>query len=194
MIAFLNGTLAYKDAESAIIEANGVGFELAMSIHAIASLPQVGNPAQVFTYMNVKDDGISLYGFLDPSEKELFKQLISISGVGPKMAISALSTFKPADLIASITSGDVTAISKISGVGKKTAQRIILELQGMLKTDASAIDLLEDSQSTQMRDAAAALESMGFSSQEVADALKGCVDGDAGSIIRYALKHMGGAR
>lgn len=194
MIAFINGTLAYKDAESVIIEANGIGYRLAMPLHSLEELPQIGNPAQVHTHMSVKEDGISLYGFLDLSEKELFTRLISINGVGPKMAISALSTFKPAELISSITSGDVTAVSKIPGIGKKTAQRIILELQGILKTDASAENLIDDPANTSMRDAATALESMGFSSQEVVNALKGCTESSTSEVIRYALKHMGGAR
>lgn len=194
MIAFLKGILAYKDAESAIIEANGIGYQLAMPLHALASLPQVGNPAQAWTYMHVKEDDISLFGFLDPTEKDLFTKLISISGVGPKIAISALSTYKAPDLMSAIATGDVSAISKIPGIGKKTAQRMILELQGLLKTDASAENIIEDPSNAQMRDAAAALESMGFSSQEVANALKGCTETSASGIIRYALKNMGGSR
>lgn len=194
MIAFLKGTIAFKDAESVIIEANGIGYELAMPLHALASLPQTGSEAQVWTYMNVKEDDISLFGFLDPAEKELFIKLISISGVGPKMGISALSTFKPAELIAAIGAGDVTAISKIPGVGKKTAQRMILELQGLLKTESAGGTLFEEPDNSPKRDAVAALESMGFSSQEVSDALKGCTHQDTSSIIRYALRSMGGKR
>lgn len=194
MIAFLNGTLAYKDAESAIIEAGGIGYQLAMPLHALASLPQTGNPVQVWTYMHVKEDDISLYGFTEPSEKALFTKLISISGVGPKMAISALSTFKPADLVTAITTGDVATISKVPGVGKKTAQRIVLELQGLLKTDAEAENLIVDPDNAEMNAATAALESMGFSSQEVASSLKGCTETTTSDIIRYALKHIGGSR
>lgn len=194
MIAFLNGTLAYKDADHAIIEAGGIGYQLAMPLHALASLPQTGNPVQVWTYMHVKEDDISLYGFIDPSEKALFTKLISISGVGPKMAISALSTFKPADLVTAITTGDVTTISKVPGVGKKTAQRIVLELQGLLKTDETAESLIDDPGNVEMSAAAAALESMGFSSQEVAASLKGCTETTTSDIIRYALKHIGGGR
>lgn len=193
MIAFLKGILAYKDAESVIIEAGGIGYELAMPLHALASMPQTGQPVQVWTYMNVKEDGISLYGFLDPSEKQLFCQLIAISGVGPKIAISALSTYKPLELISAIGAGDVAAVSKIPGIGKKTAQRMILELQGLLKTDDSTQSLLESDDNKQLRDAALALESMGFSSQEVASALKGCTLVNTSDIIRFALKHMGGA-
>lgn len=194
MISYLKGTLAYKDADCAIIEVNGIGYELAMSLHALASLPQTGSTTQVWTYMQVKEDDVSLFGFLDPSEKALFEKLISISGVGAKIALSALSTYRTGDLVAAISAGDVTAISKIPGIGKKTAQRMILELQGLLKTDDSAENLLDDPGNAPMRDAAAALESMGFSSQEVSEALKGCTSSDISEIIRYALKSMGGAR
>lgn len=194
MIAFLKGTLAYKDAESVIIETGGIGYQLAMPLHALTSLPQVGSTVQVWTYMHVKEDDISLFGFTDPTEKDLFTKLISISGVGPKMAISALSTYKPNELVAAIGAGDVTAISKIQGIGKKTAQRMILELQGLLKTDVGTENLFSEPDNEAMHDAAAALESMGFSSQEVSEALKCCTESTTSGIIRYALKHMGGSR
>lgn len=194
MIAFLKGTLAYKDAESVIIETGGIGYQLAMPLHALTSLPQVGSTVQVWTYMHVKEDDISLFGFTDSTEKDLFTKLISISGVGPKMAISALSTYKPNELVAAIGAGDVTAISKIQGIGKKTAQRMILELQGLLKTDVGTENLFSEPGNEAMHDAAAALESMGFSSQEVSEALKDCTESTTSGIIRYALKHMGGSR
>lgn len=194
MIAFIKGIVAYKDAESAIIETGSIGYELAMSVHALATLPACGNPAQVWTYLHVKEDDISLFGFSEPAERELFEKLIAVSGIGPKMAISALSTFKPADFVAHIAAGDVTAISTIPGVGKKIAQRMILELQGVLKTSGTFETLALDETNRPLQDAAAALESMGFSNEEVATALKGCTEADTSSIIRYALKHMGGTQ
>lgn len=192
MIAFIKGIVAYKDAERAIIETGGIGYDLAMSIHALASLPACGNPAQVWTYLHVKEDDISLFGFSDPSERELFEKLIAVSGIGPKMAISALSTFKPADFVAHIAAGDVTAISTIPGVGKKIAQRLILELQGILKTSDGFEALVANGDNRPLQDAASALESMGFSPEEVSASLKGCTESDVSAIIRYALKHMGG--
>lgn len=192
MIAFIRGIVVYKDAEGAIIEAGGIGYELTMSVHALASLPACGERAQVWTHLAVKEDDISLFGFSDPAERELFEKLIAVSGIGAKMAISALSTFKPADLVAHIAAGDVAAISTISGVGKKTAQRMILELQGALKTSGTfdALGALDGSRPLQ--DAAAALESMGFSAEEVAVALKDCTETETGAILRFALKRMGG--
>lgn len=192
MLAYIKGVVAYKDAEQAIIEVGGIGYELAMSVHALASLPATGSPAQVWTYLQAKEDGIALFGFSEPKEKELFLQLIAVSGIGPRMALSALSTFKPEELVANIAAGDITAISTISGVGKKTAQRIVLELQGVLKAD-DALPAASPEVASQMRDAASALESMGFTPEEVSAALKGCAETTTSAIVRYALKHVGGA-
>lgn len=192
MIAFIKGIVAYKDGESAIIEAGGIGYELTMSVHALATLPSCGNPAQVWTYLAVKEDDISLFGFSDPAERELFEKLIAVNGIGPKMAISALSTFKPSEFIAHIAAGDVSAVSTIPGVGKKIAQRMILELQGALKTSTTFDIPVSGEDNRSLQDAASALEVMGFSAEEVAVSLKGCTESETGAIIRYALKHMGG--
>ena len=192
MLAYIKGVLAYKDAEHAIIEAGGIGYELSMSIHALAELPSVGNPAQVWTYLHVKEDGWSLYGFSDPLEKEMFTKLIGVSGIGPKMALSALSTFRPSELGAHIAAGDVTAISTISGIGKKTAQRVVLELQGVLSASEGVLGQSGGEIAAELRDASAALESMGFSAEEITAALKGCTSSDTSGIIRYALKNLGG--
>ena len=193
MLAYIKGIVTYKDGEYAIVETGGIGYELLMSTHALASLPPVGNAAQVWTYLNVKEDGWSLFGFADPAEKEMFVRLIGVSGIGPKIAISALSTFKAPELAASISAGDIAAVSTISGIGKQTAQRIVLELQGVLAASDADASISAGNASTQIRDAAAALESMGFSADEIASALKGCAEKETSAIIRYALKHMGGA-
>lgn len=193
MLSYIRGTVTYKDAEGAIIEAGGIGYELSMSIHALASLSQVGATAQVWTYLSVKDDGIALFGFADPAEKNLFVKLIAVSGIGPKMALSALSTFRPAELVNCIAAGDVSAISTIPGVGKKTAQRMILDLQGILKTDAS-LDASSIDGVPHARDAIRALESMGFTAEEARASLADCTESTLDGIIRHALKHLGGAR
>ncbi len=192
MLAYIKGVLTYKDAERAIIEAGGIGYELSMSIHALAELPALGNPVQVWTYMHVKEDGWSLFGFSEPSEKEMFIKLIGVSGIGPKMALSALSTFRAPELAVHIAAGDVTAISSISGVGKKTAQRIVLELQGVLSSADTGFNAVSGQDVSELKDATAALESMGFSAEEISSALKGCTAHDTSGIIRYALKNLGG--
>lgn len=193
MIAYVKGIIARKDGYGVILEANGIGYEMSMSSKALGTLPAVGNTAQVWTYLHVKDDGMSLFGFCDAAEKEMFAKLIGVSGIGPKMAISALSTFNPKELASAIAAGDVTRISSVPGIGKKTAQRVVLELQGMLKSEADQFGTAgESAKSGAMADASAALESMGFTSPEIAAALKGCTSEDVSAIMRYALKQLGG--
>lgn len=193
MIAYVKGIIARKDGYGVILEANGIGYEMSMSSKALGTLPAVGNTAQVWTYLHVKDDGMSLFGFCDAAEKEMFAKLIGVSGIGPKMAISALSTFNPKELASAIAAGDVTRISSVPGIGKKTAQRVVLELQGILKSEADQFGTAgETAKSGAMADASAALESMGFTSPEIAAALKGCTSEDVSAIMRYALKQLGG--
>lgn len=193
MIAYVKGIIARKDGYGVILEANGIGYEMSMSSKALGTLPAVGNTAQVWTYLHVKDDGMSLFGFCDAAEKEMFAKLIGVSGIGPKMAISALSTFNPKELASAIAAGDVTRISSVPGIGKKTAQRVVLELQGILKSEAGQFGTAgESAKSGAMADASAALESMGFTSPEIAAALKGCTSEDVSAIMRYALKQLGG--
>lgn len=193
MIAYLKGLIAAKDAYGIVMDVGGVGYSLLLSTNALAQLPMVGNPAQVFTYMQVKEDGIALFGFYDMAEKDMFTKLIGVSGIGPKMALSALSTFKPQELAAVIADGDIARVSTISGVGKKTAQRIVLELQGILKSEATLFNMPAE-KSGAMADAAQALESMGFSADEISAALQGFTNTgqDVSAIVRYALKNMGG--
>lgn len=192
MIAYLKGIVAAVDPYSLVLDVNGVGYELAMSTKALASLPTVGNTVQVSTYMQVKDDGISLFGFMDAQEKAMFTRLVGVSGIGPKMALAALSTYAAGELAAIIAEGDVTMISRVPGIGKKTAQRVVLELQGVLKTESQAAPSAP--QGSALADASAALQSMGFSADEVAAAFKGvAADGlDASALIKLGLKSMGG--
>ena len=128
MIAFLKGRLAGKTAAAAFIDVNGVGYAVGMSQASLSKLPEAGASVAVHTYLQVRDDAIALYGFMTVEEKALFERLIGVGGVGPKVALAALSVFTPQALVAAIAAQDVAAVSKIPGVGKKTASRIILEL------------------------------------------------------------------
>ena len=130
MIAFLKGTLAGKTATTAYIEVNGVGYAVGMSQASLSKLPETGAPVEVHTFLQVRDDALALYGFLALEEKALFERLIGVGGVGPKVALAALSAFSPAGLVAAVQAQDVAAVQRIPGVGKKTASRIILELKG----------------------------------------------------------------
>lgn len=193
MIAFLDGTLAGKTVDMAVVNVNGVGFGVSMSQAALSKLPEVGSAVQVRTYMHVTDGGITLYGFLADEEKAMFEKLIGVSGVGPKMALAALSTFSPKALADAIAAQDATQVSKIPGVGKKTAQRIILELKGAL--DENLGDVFSDAGTTILEDrlnsAMEALLSMGFTHAEAELALKGAPEGATEqALLQYALKRL----
>ena len=125
MIAFLKGRLAGKTATAAFVDVNGVGYAVGMSQASLAKLPEAGAPVEVHTYLQVREDAVALYGFLSIEEKALFERLIGVSGVGPKVALAALSVFTPQALVSAIAAQDVAGVSKIPGVGKKTASRII---------------------------------------------------------------------
>ncbi|MEG1907766.1 MAG: Holliday junction branch migration protein RuvA [Gordonibacter sp.] len=195
MIAFLKGRLAGKSPTTALIEVNGVGYAVAMSQAGLSKLPEAGGSVEVQTYMQVRDDGIALFGFLSHEEKALFERLISVGGVGPKVALAALSVFTPQALASAIASQDVAAVSKIPGVGKKTASRIILELKGSLDQGiAGLFDSPTPLSATdgRLRAAHEALLSMGFTSAEADLALKGVPEGAAeGVLLQYALKRLG---
>lgn len=202
MIAFLKGTLAGKTATTAYIEVNGVGFAVGMSQASLSKLPELGGPVQVHTYLQVREDEMSLYGFLSLEEQALFEQLIGVSGIGPKVALAALSAFpSPQALAAAIAAQDVAAVQRIPGVGKKTASRIILELKGSLD---HGLDQLFGADGSSAAPAAAsgaelagareALLSMGFTPAEVDLSLKGAAeDADTEALLKYALKRLGTA-
>lgn len=194
MIASLRGTLLEKTLTGAVIEVGGIGFSVGMSANAIASLPALGETAHVLTYLSVREDDLSLYGFSDTSERELFTKLIGVSGVGPKVALAALSTFPADKLVEVIAAGDVKRVSTVPGVGKKTAQRIVLELKGSIEGGLSAQDnLLDGVTGASLAEATEALLGMGFTSAEAQVALQH-YEGDAADVsevVRYALKRLG---
>lgn len=193
MIAFLDGTVAGKTLTSALVSVGGVGFEVGMSSSALSKLPEAGEHVVVFTHLQVRDDGMSLFGFLSQDEKALFEKLISVGSVGPKIALAALSTYSPQQLAGFIAAQDVTAIQRVPGIGKKMASRIILELKGSLAEEA--VGLFGDGGvggSQAMADARAALLSMGFTEAEVDLSLKDAPDGaDDSALLQYALKKLG---
>ena len=195
MIAFLKGVLAGKTAACAYIDVQGVGYAVGMSQGALSKLPAVGEPVQVHTYLQVSDNGIALYGFLTLEEKALFERLIGVSGVGPKVALAALSSFAPEALVAAVQAQDVAAVQKIPGVGKKTASRIILELKGTLEGGMASLfsqGEVEPARNLAVQGATEALLSMGFTSAEAEVALRGAPeDAGEGALLQYALKRLG---
>ena len=143
MISFLIGTIEDKQENSLLLDVGGVGFEMSISSNTFSALPMVGESVKVLTYMSVREDDISLYGFSSKEEKDLFIKLISVSGIGPKVAISILSGLTLNALSIAIANKDVKMLSKIKGLGAKTAERICVEL----KDKVSAFPLIDGNQS-----------------------------------------------
>lgn len=193
MISFLKGNLVATDEEGIVIEVNNVGYRVSMSLLSISKLGAIGSQVQVLTYLYVREDALVLFGFSSDEERDLFERLIAISGVGPKVALSALSRFEPHELIGAIVGQDVAAVQKIPGVGKKTASRIVLELKDVL-AQGTVGSLPSESQPEAQSVSAAtdALLSMGFTSTEAELALKGAPESASDSeLLRYALKRLG---
>ena len=196
MIAFLTGRVAGRTPTHALIEVGGVGYQLAMSTGSIAALPADGGDVTVHTYLYVREDELSLFGFESLAEKKAFEALITVSGVGPKVALAALSTLSPDDLAAAVEGGDVAMISSVPGIGGKTAQRIILDLKGKLGLTVARAGGASHAGASTASEASDALLAMGFSAAEVATALKGYEgpSGDAQALLKYALKRLGSGR
>ncbi len=193
MISFLHGVLAAKTAGSAIIEVGGIGYEVAMSGRGLSRLGQVGERVQVLTHLQVRDDALVLYGFSSQGEKEVFARLISVSSVGPKVALSVLSTYDPEEVIAAIAAQDLAAIQRVPGVGKKMASRIVLELKDSFAASDQGLPSSVSARSADAKKGAAeALLSMGFTSEEAELALRGASpDADEAGLLQYALKRLG---
>jgi len=178
MIGYLKGKVKDLSPSGALLEVNGVGYEVICSGAAFSRLSGVrkGEDGEVYTYMQVKEDGISLFGFADLREKDLFLKLISVQGVGAKMAISVLSSMRPEELSEAIATADSKRLSAVKGLGKKTAERIILELHGKISADEILGDSVNASPvhtvSGDDDDAVSALMGLGFTKQESARAVE----------------------
>lgn len=140
MISFLIGIIEEKQENLLVLNVNGVGYELTVSSNTLSALPMEGETVKVLTYMAVREDGVYLFGFSAKEERDLFYKLISVSGIGPKMAISILSGLSLSDLVMAIINQDHKLLSKIKGLGKKTAERICLELKDKLSITRETAD------------------------------------------------------
>ena len=201
MIAYLRGKVLQINAETAILDVNGVGYEVYCSGAAFKKLV-VGQVGELHTYLQVKEDGITLFGFADPKEKELFLKLITVSGVGPKMGISILAAMSGEEFARAIATADVKGLSKVKGLGKKTAEKIVLELHGKI----SAAEVLGASGETvgaetaqtvakatpQEEEAISALMGLGFTRAESAQAVKKAKDLGASSVEEIIMKALQG--
>ena len=200
MFYYLCGELAYKDLSTCVIDCSGVGYKLTVSQITSESLASsVGKRVKLFTYLAVREDGIELFGFGSDEERACFNRLTSVSGVGPKAAMSILSIMTPADLAAAICTENTKAIAKASGIGGKTAARIILELKDKISKDISIpdADMLNSNSSIpakggkNLSEAAEALMVLGYDKSTVLNVLKDIdTNINVGDIIRLALRKL----
>ena len=137
MIAHLRGKLLTKHPNQAIVETGGVGYDVVISVPTYSDLPGAGSEVALHIHTHVREDQIALYGFLHPSEKQLFEKLLTVSGIGPKLAITILSGMAADAMVAAIRGNDVARLTKIPGIGKKTAERMVLELRDKLPVTTS---------------------------------------------------------
>lgn len=176
MLAMLTGSVALIEVGCAVIDVGGVGFEVRMPSSDLSTM-HTGNQVRIYTYLNVTNDNITLYGFLATSSKQLFTQLQKVSGVGPKVALSLLSTLTPTMLTKAVFEGDVAALSSAPGLGKKGAQKIILELSGKMNVSSDDVNTeIADEGSQQVIEG---LQSLGWQQAEAQKVVRRiCQDGD----------------
>lgn len=198
MFSYIKGNLEVKNLNYVVIDVNGIGFKIFMSESAIQRLEETGNNVKIYTHMNVKEDDISLYGFITSEELRMFELLIGVSGVGAKSAISMLSSITPSKFALAVISNDVKTLTKIPGIGPKSAQRIILELKDKLKTEEAIqtnnielkASIVEDNK---LEEAVQALKVLGYTRQEIESALAKIEINTltVEDIIRKALSFLG---
>jgi Holliday junction DNA helicase RuvA len=160
MIGRLSGVLLERDFSSCLIDVNGVGYEVAIPLSTFDKLPLENREITLFIHTQVREDAITLFGFATLEERKLFRKLIDVSGVGGKLALNVLSSMPVASFCGAVASGDVKALSRISGVGKRTAERLVVELKGRLEGADSAA--AAPAIGSEAADACAALEQLGF--------------------------------
>lgn len=180
MIAHLSGTILESAYDLCIVDVHGVGYEVAIPLSTFDKLPLPGNPVELFIHTQVREDAITLFGFATKEEKALFKALINVSGVGGKLALSVLSDMPVANFCNAIAANDSKSLARISGIGKRTAERLIVELKGKLDSSitgvvttpgAAAIAAGNNASAQAFSDAAEALEKLGFKSDSVSKVL-----------------------
>lgn len=201
MYAYLNGIIADIEEDNCIIDVNDIGYNVQISGQTMTRLPGIGERVKLFTYTNVKEDALQLYGFLSKADLEMFKKCITVSGIGPKGALGLLSAMDADDLRFAIISQDVKAISKAPGIGKRTAERLILELKDKLAIDDTMIQKEVDAyqggniaiDDAQKKEAVEALVALGYGQTEslkAVNAVPGGEDMDAGALLKAALKKL----
>lgn len=197
MYAFIEGQVCEKTSHELVIMAGGVGYLLNCSMTTLQAAPSIGDTMRVHTVLSVREDAMELFGFATLQEKELYRSLTSISGIGPRTALGVLGSMTIKDLTAAILLGDVTALSRAPGIGKKTAQRIALELKDKMSPGELSLpegDAVVLPAASGIGEALEALVSLGYTQQEAKAALGKVKDksDQADELIRLALRHMAG--
>ena len=205
MIAYVNGILESLEEGNAVVDVGGVGINVSISGSTMDRLPGVGEAVRLYTYTSVKEDSFSLFGFLSRDELALFKMLITVNGIGPKVGLSILSVMTPDDLRFAIMSGDTKTISSAPGVGKKTAERIALELRDKLKVTEEdmlrpsgmvTMDDLTGGEASARDEAVAALVALGYGSTDAMKAVRKVIKEDESAasdtevLLKLALKNL----
>mgnify|MGYP003009900434 CR=1 FL=1 len=207
MISYIKGILEAVEEDMIIVETGGIGYGIRVPLSLLEELPSLGSPVTIHTYFQVREDSMTLYGFLNRQDREMFKQLIGVNGIGPKAALGLLGTLRPDDLRLAILTGDAKAISRAPGIGAKTAQRIILDLkdkvsaQEMLSSlavpaEAAAGRVSQEASAFSAeaaREAVDALVALGYSNLEASRAVKQVElteDMDAEAVLKASLKFL----
>lgn len=195
MIGYLRGKVKEKSSQSLMLDVAGVGYELLASANTLSKVPSLDSEAELFVYLHVRQDIMQLYGFATQEEKELFLDLISISSVGPKVALAILSSYSVEALKKAVMRDDVDLITSIPGIGEKSAKRLILELKTKLALPELATTDYTKGGASAYQEAQKALTGLGYSTTEAAKALEGSsTEGleevSAEELVRYALKNL----
>lgn len=195
MYGFLIGRIEEMEENLICLNCNNVGYEIYIPESVRQKLPPVGEEIKLYTYLNVREDALILYGFLTKEDKQLFKMLLTVSGIGPKGALSILSVMTPQELKFAILAGDDKQISKAQGVGKKMAQKLIIELKDKIDLSETLTEAATEAEidNSARNDAISALTALGYSATESMKAVSGVAitpEMDAEDIIKLALKKL----
>lgn len=200
MFSYIKGELTEINIDHIVIDVNGIGYQIFIPTNTLNYLPSIGESVKIHTYLYIREDAMILYGFLTKDDLEMFKLLITVSGIGPKGGLGILSTLSSDDLRFAVLSGDSKAISKAPGIGAKTAQRVILDLKDKISLEEAFEQKLENNKNISQsennsvkNDAVLALTSLGYSSTESLKAVSKVEiteDMDVEAVLKASLKHM----
>jgi holliday junction DNA helicase RuvA len=189
MIAHLRGRLLAKHPNQVIVETGGVGYDITISVPTFSDLPGVGGEVALHIHTHVREDSIALYGFLHPAEKQLFEKLISVSGIGPKLAITVLSGMAADEMVAAIRGNDIARLTRIPGIGKKTAERLVLELRDRLPSAIAGEAPAAPTMSTMEEDVLSALMNLGYQRAAVEKAVSSAAKSGQGDSFDTMFRH-----